>query len=154
MGCCWSPCSSSSSSDSPIDKVRIVHLNGYIEDFTFPVTVSQIASQSTNHLVCTAAQLLVKGTSPLKPDALLQPGHIYFLLPFSALEADASPLELSSLVKNLTAKANTSSICRKYQTSSSRLCPRKSSWRPILDTIREMSFNRRCESDSYSEQGL
>ncbi|KAK3221352.1 hypothetical protein Dsin_008377 [Dipteronia sinensis] len=171
MGCC---CSRTSSSKSTIKNIRVVHLNGHVEDFMFPVSVSQVTGRSQKHFLCTAAQLLVIGSKPLKPDTLLEPGHIYFLLPSSALQADVSPLDLASLVKRLTAKAkssksqqgscSTSPLWSQYRTSSSSiwnspdtspemetgvngLSRTRRPWRPILDTIREMSFNRRSESD-------
>lgn len=167
MGCCWSR----SSPKSTIKNIRVVHLNGYVEEFMFPVSVSQVTGRSQKRLLCTAAQLLVMGTKPLKPDTLLEPGHIYFLLPSSALEADVSPLELASLVKKLTAKATSSKSCEANKSTGSCTSPLRSqcrtrsswrsemesgamrcgvkgpSWRPILETIREMSFNRRSESD-------
>ncbi|KAI9192336.1 hypothetical protein LWI28_021372 [Acer negundo] len=153
MGCfCSRTSSSSSSSKSTIKNIRVVHLNGHVEDFMFPVSVSQVTGWSQNHFLCTAAQLLVIGSKPLKPDTLLEPGHIYFLLPSSALQADVSPLDLASLVKRLTAKAKSSksqqgSCSPEMETGVKGLSRKQRPWRPILDTIREISFNRRSESD-------
>ncbi|KAL5771574.1 hypothetical protein ACOSP7_015728 [Xanthoceras sorbifolium] len=155
MGCC---CSRSSSESTINNSIRVVHLNGYVEDFMFPVQVSQVTGRSQKHFLCTAAQLLVIGSKPMKPNAILEPGNIYFLIPSSALQADVSPLDLASLVKRLTAKAksskspgscSTSPLCGQYRTSSCSMDRRRRrpSWRPILDTIREMSFSRMSESD-------
>ncbi|KAK2646411.1 hypothetical protein Ddye_021606 [Dipteronia dyeriana] len=159
MGCC---CSRTSSSKSTIKNIRVVHLNGHVEDFMFPVLVSQVTGRSQKHFLCTAGQLLVIGSKPLKPDTLLEPGHIYFLLPSSALQADVSPLDLASLVKRLTAKAkssksqqgrcssplslssiwNSPDTSPEMETGVKGVSRTRRSWRPILDTIREMSFNR------------
>ncbi|KAK0571136.1 hypothetical protein LWI29_011625 [Acer saccharum] len=153
MGCCCSR-TCSSSSKSTIKNIRVVHLNGHVEDFMFPVSVSQVTGRSQKHFLCTAAQLLVIGSKPLKPDTLLEPGHIYFLLPSSALQADVSPLDLASLVKRLTAKAKSSKSQQgsplrspEMETGVKGLSRTRRPWKPILDTIREMSFNRRSESD-------
>ncbi|KAH7572544.1 hypothetical protein JRO89_XS04G0272900 [Xanthoceras sorbifolium] len=97
MGCC---CSRSSSESTINNSIRVVHLNGYVEDFMFPVQVSQVTGRSQKHFLCTAAQLLVIGSKPMKPNAILEPGNIYFLIPSSALQADVSPLDLASLVKS------------------------------------------------------
>ncbi|GMN62069.1 hypothetical protein TIFTF001_031147 [Ficus carica] len=117
------------------------------------------------------------------PEALLEPGRVYFLLPYSALQADVSPLDLACVAKRLNALAKTSRPKPNQSpgqegTSPARFCgsspvwssparspnqfaepvsetalfgayrsARARSWKPILDTIREKSFNRRSESE-------
>lgn len=190
MGICFSCRSSSSSScaGESSSTVRVVHLNGYVEDFEQPVCVSQITGKPSKQFVCTPAQLLSSGSKSLRQDTLLQPGQVYLLLPYSALQADVSPLDLASIVRKLTAAAKASrrsgtdsgkspgaSPIRSQHGSSpvwnSSLSPSRSSpnrfaepdmglmgyggqsscrgrsWKPILDPIRERSFNRRSESD-------
>jgi hypothetical protein len=178
MGACFSLCKSSPAAKS----IRLVHMNGYVEDFEHPVSVSQATGKPPKHFVCTPAQLLCAGSEPLDPDTQLQPGKIYFLLPFSVLRADVSPLDLVSIVKKLTAVAKAgrreqpkSSQTSQYGSSpvfsspgtspsrfmepegkmvaygAQRSC-RARSWTPILDTIRESSFNRKSESDLQEKQ--
>ncbi len=160
MGACFS-CRSSPAFKS----IRLVHLNGFVEDFEQPVCVSQVTDKSPKHFVCTPAQLLSNCSKPLKPDTQLEAGKFYFLLPFSALQADVSPMDLASVVRKLTAVAKTSPMLSQHgskpPTSPNRFMDpetpvvsygakrssRVRSWRPILDTIRERSFNRRSESD-------
>ncbi|EEF44118.1 uncharacterized protein LOC8258046 [Ricinus communis] len=179
MGSCLS-CRSS----PKLKSIRVVHLNGYVEYFEYPVLVSQITDKSCKHFVSTAAQLLSTASKSLKPDAQLQQGQIYFLLPYSTLQAEVSPLDFAALVKRLTSVAKKSDHCRKANnTKSSRTVPTSTSpiispgrfvqpvqpsgmafrgkrcsvekpWKPILDTIREKSFNRRSESDVIQEMQL
>ena len=179
MGGCLS-CKSSKPTSKNI--IRVVHLNGYIEDFEDQVTVSQVTGKPPTHFMCTQAQLLSPGSKPLKPDTSLEPGRLYFLLPYSILRPDVSPVDLASLAKKLTAMAKTgrskakstradatsvssygsspwSSPAQSPNRSSveSENCDpssfgmRKStksrSWKPLLSTIREISFNRRSESE-------
>lgn len=161
MGSCLScrllRCKSSSSSSIsiPPKTIRLVHLSGYVEDLEPPVTVSQVISMSPKHFVCTAAQLLTTGSIPLKLDDQLQSGTIYFVIPQSIFESDTSPMDFASLVKKLTAKA------KSVDPKSTRVSPTvsfkmmaspsasvvKPSWKPILDSIREISFSFRSESD-------
>ncbi|GKV00332.1 hypothetical protein SLEP1_g13039 [Rubroshorea leprosula] len=153
MGSCFS-CRCRSS--SVLKTIRLVHLNGYVEDFEPPISVGQVISMSPKHFVCTAAQLLSTASLPLKPDDQLQPGSIYFLLPHSAFHADASPTDFASLVKRLTAKAksvdptstsiSTPGSLMEFPEERARSVGRRS-WKPILDTIKEMSFTRRSDSD-------
>ncbi|GAV63088.1 DUF4228 domain-containing protein, partial [Cephalotus follicularis] len=153
MGGCLS-CRSSNTCNS----IRVVHVNGYVEEFAHPVWVSQlITCKPSGRFVCTPVELLSNRTRPMKPDALLELGQIYFLLPYSTLQADVSPVDLVSLARKLTAIAKS----KRCETKSSRTGPlilgacadgvQRSygvrSWKPILDTIREKSFTRRSESD-------
>ncbi|KAF3972858.1 hypothetical protein ACB098_09G154500 [Castanea mollissima] len=154
-------------SSQPFKSIRVVHFNGYVEDFVHPVSVNEVTAKSPKHFVCTPAQLLTNGSKPLKPDTQLELGKIYFLLPFSTLQADVSPMDLASIVRKLTTVAKTSPLSSQQHssndpaTSPNRFmeaekpvvaygAPRSArarSWKPILDTIRERSFNRRSESD-------
>ncbi|KAH7544722.1 hypothetical protein FEM48_Zijuj01G0016500 [Ziziphus jujuba var. spinosa] len=155
MGVCFSCRSSSSSSSSAAEStstVRVVHLNGYVEDFEQPVSVSQITGKPSKHFVCTPAQLLSSGSKPLKQDALLQPGQIYLLLPYSALQADVSPLDLASIVRKLTSAAkssrNSGSDSRKSPGSSPLRSPHGSrpAWNSSLSPSRS-SPNRFAEPE-------
>lgn len=179
MVCClFRRSSSSSASSTVINNVRVVDLNGYVEEFDYPVPVSQVTGRPPNHFVFTAAQLLSAASlKPLTAETLLEPGRIYFVLPASTFGHEFSPIDLAGIVKKLTAQAKSAgkseannSPRRKtlspnpYSRISSspawnlptrspnrmadgvEKVSRKQSWRPILDTIREMSF-RRSHSD-------
>ncbi|KAG4990637.1 hypothetical protein AAZX31_09G056500 [Glycine max] len=176
MGGCFS-----SKPSFTINNVRLVHLSGYVEDFENPISVSQVTGTPPKHFVCTSVQLLSSCSKPLNGDTQLQPGNVYFMLPYSILQADVSPVDLASLAKRLTAIAKTRSRRLEGKKSSSLKdgsfssnvwsSPSRSPgrlggvveqigmpyggpspcrvrpWKPILDTIREKSFNRRSESD-------
>ncbi|KAK3435415.1 hypothetical protein EUGRSUZ_C00123 [Eucalyptus grandis] len=179
-------------------RVRVVHWNGFVEDFEEPITVGEVTGKPPKHFLCTPAELISAGPKPMKPHVTLEPGRIYFLLPYSALQANLSPMDLSALARNLMVKAKASpgrpngtspghssparsinpsptwnSPSRNYTShpsggsSPSSGSPGRSptrllgadaavarqlsvgakSWRPVLDPIRERSFNRRSESD-------
>lgn len=163
MGCCVSLRSSSSSAAAAtnIKNVRVVHLNGCVEEFDYPVSVSQVTGRPPKHFIFTASQLLSAGLQPLKPDTLLERGNVYFLLPSTSFDyADVSPLTLAATVKKLTEKAksgNSVAMPSPPRNSPARSpsrtvndvesLPQKRSWRPILHTIREISFNRSSVSD-------
>ncbi|KAL4325797.1 hypothetical protein GQ457_11G018200 [Hibiscus cannabinus] len=150
MGSCLS--SSCSCKNSSPNTVRLVHFNGCVEDFEHPITASEVTGKPPRQYLCTAAQLLSSGSQPLNPDARLQSGQLYFLLPWSILRDDVPPLHMASLVKRLTARAKSrdgSMKTRPLSNINDRPKRREStrSWQPILDTIREMSFTGRSESD-------
>ena len=103
MGACFSIRSSST-----FNNVRVVHLNGYVEDFEQPISASQVIGNPPKHFVCTSIQLLSSCSSKsLNGDTQLRPGQVYFMLPYSILQDEVSPVDLASLAKRLTAIAKT-----------------------------------------------
>ncbi|XWS73327.1 hypothetical protein CRYUN_Cryun02cG0119100 [Craigia yunnanensis] len=176
MGCCLS---CRSTSPNTFNTIRLIHHNGYVEDFDHPISVSEIIGKPPKQFLCTAAQLLSAGSKLLNPDTQLQPGDLYFVLPLSTLQDDISPLDMASVLKRLTARAKSirsDDVSPKTSPSwsqnslgsignSSARSPRRPerremtyglqkscrmrarSWKPILDTIKEISFTRRSESD-------
>lgn len=142
--------------------IRVVHLNGLVQDFDHPVSVSEVTGthRPPKQFLCTPAELLSDCSKlGLQPDTMLQAGHIYFLLPYSTLQPDVS---LASIARKLTAKAKSTKPNSSTQPASTPLwrspdsglvscraqrLSRMRPWKPILDTIREKSFNRRSESD-------
>nr|GMC61270.1 uncharacterized protein LOC107063476 [Ipomoea batatas] len=162
--------------------IRVVHLNGHVEDYDYPVSVSEVIGNSNKHLVFTPAQFLSHGSKPLKNSIMLERGQVYFLLPHSTFHAGASTVDLAPIAKKLNAIARSARSggqnSGRHQNwavnlgagsspvwgSPGRLTGRdvisveaddfgaqgstKSRiWKPILETIRERSFNRRSESD-------
>ena len=111
-------CGFSSASLRPCAGVRVIHTNGYVEDFLGPgvVTVAHVtgchggkdpagAASPPRYLLCSAAHLLQPGQGPFRPDDPLQPGTVYFLLPHSVLQSESSAVDLACLMNRLTALA-------------------------------------------------
>ena len=118
-------CGFSSASLRPCAGVRVIHTNGYVEDFLGPgvVTVAHVtgchggaadsakgpgaasSSSPPRFVLCSAAHLLQPGRGPFRPDDPLQPGTVYFLLPHSVLQSESSAVDLACLMNRLTALA-------------------------------------------------
>lgn len=104
MGCllsciCTSP-------NITFNTIRLLHLNGDVEDFDHPITASEVIGNPPRQFLFTAAQLIAFAASkPLDPDTELKPGHLYFVLPLSTLRYEISPLDMASVVKRLIARA-------------------------------------------------
>lgn len=134
--CCFSP-----KSCDILKSIRVVDLNGDVEDIDHPISVHEVMGKSQKHFVFTHAQLLSAASKPLKPDTMLEQGHIYYLLPHSLFQ---SPMDLVPLARKL------SCIAKSGATNTTRIGERSTKprqWKPLLSTIREWSFNRRSESD-------
>ncbi|XVE79865.1 hypothetical protein DITRI_Ditri14bG0091500 [Diplodiscus trichospermus] len=69
-----------------LDLIRIVHLNGYVEEITGPVTAGEILKANPNHVLSKpSSQGVVRKILILSPDSELKRGSIYFLIPSSSL---------------------------------------------------------------------
>ena len=119
MGCAFSSAGSAGAL-RPCAGVRVIHTNGYVEDFEGPgvvtvATVTGCLSDSSSagngdnngkgYVLCSAAHLLQPGRGPFRPDDALQPGTVYFLLPQSVFQAESSAVDLACLMNRLTALA-------------------------------------------------
>ncbi|XP_040381397.1 uncharacterized protein LOC102704071 [Oryza brachyantha] len=113
MGCGFS----SAGRLRPFDGVRVIHINGYVEDFDVPVTVGQVTGKEEDdeeevqrrrerrYVLCSSAHLLQPGRGPFRPDDPLEPGTVYFLLPQSIFQSESSAVDLACLMNRLTSLA-------------------------------------------------
>ncbi|XP_071694400.1 uncharacterized protein [Rutidosis leptorrhynchoides] len=164
MGACFS--SKQSKPKVTSKTIRVVHMDGTLEDYEDLTTVDQVINNFPMHFLCTPIQILQNGLLPLKPDHQLKTGKIYFVFPNSTLRFNATPDDLTSLTKKLTNIAKTgkclaksvpispsaSALCSPQATTKNHFFDRKLSdyeearllnspklplWKPILDTIME-----------------
>ncbi|PKA51415.1 hypothetical protein AXF42_Ash002780 [Apostasia shenzhenica] len=146
MGCC---CSRRPS--QPFTEVRVIQINGQVNGYDAPITAGELAGKPPAGLVCTPIQLYSGYARPLMPDEPLQAGRLYFLLPYSVLQA--SPSDQAVLANRLCslARRSTPLMAAKIQgpaaaegeaAGNGARRPRERPWRPVLETIREMSFRR------------
>lgn len=138
-----------------LDLIRIVHLNGYVEEITRPVTAGEILAANPNHVLSKpCSQGVVRRILILSPESELKRGSIYFLIPESSIPESKKKSKGSNGVKKSTKKrlsngdANVSE-CDRYLTeivpekkkSSSRRDRRTGrsmgAFRPHLDSISE-----------------
>ncbi|KAL1332461.1 hypothetical protein HN51_061265 [Arachis hypogaea] len=69
-----------------LDLIRIVHLNGYVEEITRPITAGEILRENPNHVLSKpSSQGVVRRILILAPETELKRGSIYFLIPASSL---------------------------------------------------------------------
>ncbi|KAL1202053.1 hypothetical protein V5N11_014998 [Cardamine amara subsp. amara] len=69
-----------------LDLIRIVHLNGYVEEITRSITAGEILEANPNHVLSKpCSQGVVRKILILSPESELKRGSIYFLIPDSSL---------------------------------------------------------------------
>ncbi|KAL5699497.1 hypothetical protein ACHQM5_030390 [Ranunculus cassubicifolius] len=149
-GCfsCKSPCS--------FDAIRVVHLSGYLEDFNPLTTAKEVLNDRPKHFLCTMSHL-VHGSRPIRPEVQLETGQVYFLLPYSVLASDTSPVELVALASRLLAIAKKTESCKVEKRecvfgarSNKDMYLRASpapTWKPILESIVERSMEHTVSMD-------
>ncbi|XP_059625229.1 uncharacterized protein LOC132268392 [Cornus florida] len=129
-----------------LDVIRIVHLNGYVEEITRPVTAGEILKENPNHILSKpCSQGVVRRILILSPESELKRGSIYFLIPASSLpekkRAHKNPRKSSSKSKNLNADCDRylSEITSEKKSSRrrDRSGGRVGVWRPHLESISE-----------------
>ncbi|KAI3709058.1 hypothetical protein L2E82_38788 [Cichorium intybus] len=97
MGPC-NPCKRSIETTSKT--IRVVHFDGFLEEYDAPIRVEEIIGTIPTHFMTTPVQLM-HGMTLLKLDTLLEPGRVYFKLPYYILRLNDSPKDLICLAKKL-----------------------------------------------------
>ncbi|KAL6897791.1 hypothetical protein ACP4OV_006750 [Aristida adscensionis] len=69
-----------------LDLIRIVHLNGRVEEYGRPVAAGEILAANPNHVLSKpCSQGVVRRILIVAPDSELERGEIYFLIPASSV---------------------------------------------------------------------
>ncbi|KAF0928143.1 hypothetical protein E2562_038050 [Oryza meyeriana var. granulata] len=69
-----------------LDLIRIVHLNGRVEEYGRPVAAGEILAANPNHVLSKpCSQGVVRRILIVSPDSELERGEIYFLIPASSV---------------------------------------------------------------------
>ncbi|XP_039132729.1 uncharacterized protein LOC120269467 [Dioscorea cayenensis subsp. rotundata] len=131
-----------------LDVIRIVHINGHVEEFSRHVLASEILEANPNHVLskpCTQQDdHLVRKIFVVSPESELKRGHIYFLIP-SALVPDKKKKkknrkksnEVSVIVSTHQDEYLKETVLEKKVRHHRRRSGRVGVWRPHLESISE-----------------
>nr|GMD15744.1 uncharacterized protein LOC109173701 [Ipomoea batatas] len=136
-----------------LDLIRIVHLNGHVEEITHPITAGEVLKNNPNHVLSKpSSQGMVRRILILSPESELKRGSIYFLIPAPSVpEKKKRRKKISSDTnKNASTKTATSTAavagdrCVTAAEKKSSLSSRRDrrsckagEWRPHLESIFE-----------------
>ncbi|KAM7527613.1 hypothetical protein LguiB_031023 [Lonicera macranthoides] len=128
-----------------LDLIRIVHLNGYVEEITRPVTAGEVLHNYPNHVLSKpCAQGVVRRILILSPESELRRGSIYFLIPSATLPDKKKRLHKKSSKKSITDDVAADSdrylmevMLEKKSFRRDRRAGRVGVWRPHLESIDE-----------------
>ncbi|XP_004490679.1 uncharacterized protein [Cicer arietinum] len=97
-----------------LDLIRIVHLNGYVEEITRPITAGEVLKANPNHVLSTpSSEGVVRRILILSPETELKRGSIYFLIPTTSLPEKQKRVRGSVAGKDLKSKKVVSSTRNK-----------------------------------------
>ncbi|KAK6927152.1 PADRE domain [Dillenia turbinata] len=127
-----------------LDVIRIVHLNGFVEELSRPITAGEVLKDNPNHVLSKpSSQGVVRRIIILSPESELKRGSIYFLIPSSSLPQNKK----AKSSHKITRKSDTNEIvpqCDRYlndvisdKKSSRHRSGRVGVWRPHLESIHE-----------------
>ncbi|KAJ8535626.1 hypothetical protein K7X08_023346 [Anisodus acutangulus] len=70
-----------------LDLIRIVHLNGHVEEITSPITAFEVLKNYPNHILSKPCSqgTMARRILILSPESELKRGSIYFLIPASSV---------------------------------------------------------------------
>ncbi|CAI8596941.1 unnamed protein product [Vicia faba] len=134
-----------------LDLIRIVHLNGCVDEITHSITAGEILKANPNHVLSKpSSQGVVRRILIVSPETELKRGSIYFLIPttsFPEKKRSGSVVNDSSLNEK-TSKKRTTKSDSDESTSQLQHMEKKSSrrdrkkgrvgiWQPHLASISE-----------------
>ncbi|KAF7833811.1 Coronin-like protein [Senna tora] len=132
-----------------LDLIRIVHLNGFVEEITGPITAGEVLKANPNHVLTKpTSQGVVRRILILSPETDLKRGSIYFLIPASSLpekKTNNTTTTTKASSKNISmissSQCDSDSDTTSYKKSSSsrrdRRHRRSGVWQPHLQSISE-----------------
>ncbi|KAI3676390.1 hypothetical protein L1987_85996 [Smallanthus sonchifolius] len=134
-----------------LDMIRIVHLNGFVEEITRPVTAGEVLTNYPNCVLTEpSSQGVVRRILILSSNTELKRGGIYFLIPASSVpENKRKPRPESLMIKTVMGDAVSVSSGGDLKMSSGVVVEKKvrrqrgrrsvdgGDWRPHLESICE-----------------
>ncbi|KAM0941209.1 hypothetical protein DsansV1_C17g0146361 [Dioscorea sansibarensis] len=130
-----------------LDVIRIVHINGHVDEFSRHVLASEILAANPNHVLtkpCTQQDdHLVRNIVVVSPESELKRGHIYFLIPSDLMpekkkkNRKKSTNEVSVIVSTRPDEYLKEIVSEKKARHHRRRSGRVGVWRPHLESISE-----------------
>ena len=126
-----------------LDLIRIVHLNGHIDEFARPTTAGEVLKANPNHVLSKpSSQGVVRRILILSPESELKRGTIYFLIPATSLPEKKRNAGSSLKTPSCTTTGDSDSylsdvVSDKKPPRRDRRGARVVVWRPRLESISE-----------------
>ncbi|KAF3582079.1 hypothetical protein Bca52824_045506 [Brassica carinata] len=103
-----------------LDLIRIVHLNGHVDEITRPMTAGEILQANPNHVLSKpCSQGVVRKILVLSPESELKRGSIYFLIPDTSLPEKKKTKNKKDIPRRKKPLENANNITSDHHTVSS-----------------------------------
>ncbi|XP_031121478.1 uncharacterized protein LOC116024665 [Ipomoea triloba] len=122
-----------------LDLIRIVHLNGQVEEIAHPITAGEVLNNNPNHVLSkpSSSQGMVRRIMILSPESELKRGSIYFLIPATSVpdkkKNKKRVYNVNSAARDVVSPSEKKSPCRRHRRRSGKV----GIWRPHLESISE-----------------
>ena len=94
-----------------LDLIRIVHLNGFVEELTGPITADEVLKANPSHVLTKpTSQGMARRILVLSPETELKRGTIYFLIPSSSLPEKKKTSSNKKINKTSSSKKSISDV--------------------------------------------
>nr|GMD25320.1 6,7-dimethyl-8-ribityllumazine synthase [Ipomoea batatas] len=102
-----------------LDLIRIVHLNGQVEEIAHPITAGEVVNNNPNHVLSkpSSSQGMVRRIMILSPESELKRGMY----------------NVNAAARNVVSPSEKKSPCRRHRRRSGKV----GIWRPHLESISE-----------------
>ncbi|XP_071690656.1 uncharacterized protein [Rutidosis leptorrhynchoides] len=140
LQCCLScvlPCGA-------LDLIRVIHLNGHVEEITGPITAGDFLKNHHNHVLTKSfSQGVVRRILIISNSSQLKRGNIYFLIPSSSIpeKKQKQCRKIKPVVVPMTCADVSSDVMvlstKKGGHRRARRSVHGGDWRPILESIYE-----------------
>ncbi|KAF8028329.1 hypothetical protein BT93_E1061 [Corymbia citriodora subsp. variegata] len=109
---------------SPPSTLKVIHMDGSLQEFTQAIKASHLLSQNPNCFLCSSESMFINSIAPqIHEEEDLCLGQLYFLLPLSMSRVPLSLRELCMLaVKAHAVLGSSSSLRRRKDEGHQRRC--------------------------------
>ncbi|KAL5720888.1 hypothetical protein ACHQM5_013517 [Ranunculus cassubicifolius] len=140
-----------------LDVIRIVHLNGQVEELTNPISAGEVLKANPNHILSKpCSQGVVRRILILSPESELKRGSIYFLIPASTVmekkkssnhprksssksskKIDTTTTTTTTTIKTIDISDSDLFVIEKKSSSRRHRRSHSGVWKPHLESIHE-----------------
>lgn len=120
-----------------LDVIRIVHLNGIVDEITHPITAGEVLSNYPNYVLTKpTSQGVTRRILIVSSNSKLKRGCIYFLIPASSVPENKR-LKVKKVVDDVVSGGGVVAEKKVVRRQRSRRSVDGGDWRPCLEIICE-----------------
>ncbi|CAN7010917.1 unnamed protein product [Brassica oleracea var. botrytis] len=131
-----------------LDLIRIVHLNGHVDEITRPMTAGEILQANPNHVLSKPCSqgVVRKKILILSPESELKRGSIYFLIPDTSLPEKKKAKKKKDVQRRRKTLGNANDINSNHMVSTSNKDLDLTLCEKYLEDVMLSSSEKKCSA--------